>query len=114
MKCSLPDMTRLLYSGTHSRCNDLRKTSTRSSQSQSQHREEAGKYGTTPAEELLAFERILFFNGYSDTGRLPIVFLKVSSALLKHLAINMGEEKIYFSLQPSGHTSLPWEVRAGT
>lgn len=55
-----------------------------------------------------------FFYGYIDTGRLPIVFVKVSSALLKHLAINMGEEKIYFSLQPSGHTSLSWEVRAGT
>lgn len=80
--------------------------------------EQVGKYGTTPAEELLAFERILFFffffDGYIDTGRLPIVLVKVSSALLKHLAINMGEEKIYFRLQPSGHTSLSWEVRAGT
>lgn len=39
--------------------------------------------------------------GCIDTGRLPIVLVKVSSALLKHLAINIGEERIYFSLQLS-------------
>lgn len=42
--------------------------------------EQVGKYGTTPAEELLAFERILFFffffDGYIDTAGCPLSLLR--------------------------------------
>ena len=49
--------------------------------------------------------RYFFFDGYIDTGRLPIVLVKVSSALLKHLAKNMGWKRFIsvYNLQVTLH-----------